>query len=245
MRDSGAALSLRGGEHPRAALLGSLVFHAAVVATIVLTARPGLERPPEPPRSIDLVSVEQLLPPPPPQAAPPEAAPLVSSPPPPAAPPAAAPPAAPPPEAAAPAPAAPGPALADTLTPATASSGGMTAQTGAGGAGTGPPAAQADESDYLPQFKITEAPVIPTKAVLSKIEYPPLAARQGIEATVFLELLIDATGKIRKVTVLKDPGYGFAQVAVAALQGVVCVPAKVEGQAVAVRYRYPVRFTLK
>ena len=94
----------------------------------------------------------------------------------------------------------------------------MTAQTGAGGAGTGPPAAQADESDYLPQFKITEAPVIPTKAVLSKIEYPPLAARQGIEATVFLELLIDATGKIRKVTVLKDPGYGFAQVAVAALR---------------------------
>ncbi len=119
----------------------------------------------------------------------------------------------------------------------------MTTPTGAGGTGTGP--AATDDSEYLPQFRITDAPVIPAKTVLSKIEYPPLAARQGIEATVFLELLIDATGTIRKITVLKDPGYGFAEVAVAALKGLVCSPAKVDGQAVAVRFRYPVRFTLK
>ena len=57
VRRPGAALSLRGGEHPRAALLGSLVFHAAVVATIVLTARPGLSgRPSRPGRSTSSAS---------------------------------------------------------------------------------------------------------------------------------------------------------------------------------------------
>jgi protein TonB len=127
----------------------------------------------------------------------------------------------------------------------------MTAATGpaiAGAAGAQTPAAPAGasaEPDYLPQFKITDAPVVPAKSVLAKIAYPPLAAKQGIEATVYLELLIDAAGKIRKVTVLKDPGYGFAEAAVTALAGIVCTPAMIDGQAVAVRFRYPVRFALK
>jgi protein TonB len=101
------------------------------------------------------------------------------------------------------------------------------------------------EPEYLPQFKITDVPVVPAKMVLAKIEYPPLAAKQGIEANVFLELFIDDTGKIRKITVLKDPGYGFAQAAIAALSDITCTPAMVDGQPVAVRFRYPVRFTLK
>jgi protein TonB len=101
------------------------------------------------------------------------------------------------------------------------------------------------EPDYLPQFRITDVPIVPAKAVLARIEYPPLAAKQGIEANVFLELFIDDTGKIRKITVLKDPGYGFAQAAIAALSGIACTPAMVDGQPVAVRFRYPVRFTLK
>ena len=121
------------------------------------------------------------------------------------------------------------------------------------GSGSGPGAAgtnvgttgNAEEPDYLPQFKITEVPVIPSEKVLSKIAYPPLAAKQGIEATVFLELYIDERGAIRQIKVLKDPGFGFAEAAVRALDGAECVPAKMDGRPVAVRYRYPVRFTLK
>ena len=44
---------------------------------------------------------------------------------------------------------------------------------------------------------------------------------------------------------LKDPGNGFAEAAIAALGDIFCVPAKIDGHPVAVRYRYPVRFTLK
>jgi len=141
------------------------------------------------------------------------------------------------------------PALAADLGPATSSGGGMTVATRAPVAG--PPASaagradSAGEDDYLPQFRITELPVIPIKEALAKIEYPSLAARQGIEATVYLELFIDEGGTIRRIAVLKDPGYGFAEAAVAALRGLGCAPARAEGRAVAVRFRYPVRFALK
>jgi periplasmic protein TonB len=109
-------------------------------------------------------------------------------------------------------------------------------------ASTGSPGA---DEDYVPQFKISDAPVIPAKEVLSRIDYPSLAAKQGIEATVYLELYIDKSGRIVRATVLKDPGFGFAEAAAKALVGLVCSPARMDGEAVAVRYRYPVRFTLR
>jgi protein TonB len=101
------------------------------------------------------------------------------------------------------------------------------------------------DSDYVPQFKVTALPVIPIKEALSKIEYPTLAAKQGIEATVYLELYIDRNGKIVKAVVLKDPGFGFAEASVKGLVGLVCTPAKMNEETTAVRYRFPLRFTLK
>lgn len=108
-----------------------------------------------------------------------------------------------------------------------------------------PPNSLPQQIEYVPQHKISVIPEIPTKQILENIVYPALALRQGIEGIVYLELFIDQDGIIRKVEVLKDPGYGFAEAAVAALEGVVCVPAKANGKTVEVRFRYPVRFTLK
>ncbi len=102
----------------------------------------------------------------------------------------------------------------------------------------------ADQIEYLPQHKISTVPVIPTREVLSRIVYPPMALKQGIEAIVYLELFIDSNGTIRTIKILKDPGHGFAQAAVAALEGIKCVPANANGKNCAVRYRYPVKFTL-
>ena len=101
-----------------------------------------------------------------------------------------------------------------------------------------------EEIDYVPQHKISVIPEIPTKAILSKIEYPKMAMKQGIEGVVYLELFIDEAGNIRKVNVLKDPGYGFAEAALAALDGITCKPALVNDRPVAVRFRYPIRFML-
>ena len=101
-----------------------------------------------------------------------------------------------------------------------------------------------EEIDYVPQHKISVVPEIPTKAILSKIEYPKMAMKQGIEGVVYLELFIDENGNIRRINVLKDPGYGFAEAAIAALDGIICKPALVNDKPVAVRFRYPVRFVL-
>ncbi len=101
------------------------------------------------------------------------------------------------------------------------------------------------EIEFLPQHRISVAPVIPADLVKSKIKYPTLANLQKIEGVVFLELFIDSEGIIRKINILKDPGYGLAEAAVKALDGIVCAPAQANGKAVAVRYRYPVRFVLK
>ena len=101
-----------------------------------------------------------------------------------------------------------------------------------------------EEIEYLPQHKISSIPVIPTREGLSRIVYPPMALKQGIEAIVYLELFIDSSGTIKKIKVLKDPGHGFAQAAVNALQGLSCIPANVNGKNCAVKYRYPVKFTL-
>lgn len=101
-----------------------------------------------------------------------------------------------------------------------------------------------EEIDYIPQHKISVVPEIPTKQILSKIEYPKMAMKQGIEGVVYLELFIDEAGNIRHINVLKDPGYGFAEAAIAALDSVTCKPALMNDKPVAVRFRYPVRFVL-
>ncbi|OHD13968.1 MAG: hypothetical protein A2086_10550 [Spirochaetes bacterium GWD1_27_9] len=100
------------------------------------------------------------------------------------------------------------------------------------------------EIEYLPQHKITEIPVFPTDLIKSKVIYPPLAAKQEIEGSVILEVSIDQNGNIRGITVLKDPGYGFAQAALKAMEGIKVIPARANGVPVAVKYRYPIRFAL-
>lgn len=107
------------------------------------------------------------------------------------------------------------------------------------------PVSVGEAIEYLPQHKISEPPQIPTNEILDNIKYPPLANRQRIEGVVFLELYIDSHGQIRNILVLKDPGFGLAEAAIAAFEGIVCEPAYAEEIAVAVRYRYPVRFQLK
>lgn len=106
-------------------------------------------------------------------------------------------------------------------------------------------ASEVQAIDYLPQHKISDPPGIPTGEILDKIVYPTLANKQKIEGVVYLELYIDQIGNIRNIKVLKDPGFGLAEAAIEAIQGLKCTPALANGKAVAVRFRYPVRFKLK
>jgi protein TonB len=100
--------------------------------------------------------------------------------------------------------------------------------------------------DYLPQSRVSKVPVFDRNELKNRTVYPPIARRSGIEGSVVLELFIDKEGVVRNIAVLREvpEGRGFAEAAVRAFQGMRATPAQANGEDVAVRYRYPVRFTL-
>jgi len=103
-----------------------------------------------------------------------------------------------------------------------------------------------DWGSFLAMHKVSQVPVLPEGSLKKRIRYPEIARMAGIEGLVILELFIDATGKILRINVLKEEpaGKGFAESAVHSFEGIACEPAKANGTPVAVRYRYPLRFTL-
>jgi protein TonB len=106
-------------------------------------------------------------------------------------------------------------------------------------------AGYADE--YLPQNKVSVVPRLDEKEIRSRLVYPSIALRAGLEGMVYLELYIDREGYVRRIVILKEnpAGRGFGEAAVKAFQGMRGKPAQANGEAVAVRYRYPVRFQIK
>jgi len=101
--------------------------------------------------------------------------------------------------------------------------------------------------DYLPMHKISVPPSFSEREIRRALVYPPIALRSGIEGMVYLELFVDKDGLVRNITVLREdpPGRGFGEAAVKAFQGLKGVPAQANGDPVAVRYRYPVRFSIR
>jgi protein TonB len=101
------------------------------------------------------------------------------------------------------------------------------------------------EREYVPQHRVSRPPQIPTEEIRERVTYPVLANRQGIEGVVYLELFIDEDGVVQRVEILREPGFGLGAAAAAAFEGITVVPAEANGQRVAVRFRYPVRFELR
>ena len=109
------------------------------------------------------------------------------------------------------------------------------------------PPSPAVEIEYLPMHKISNLPVFSEQEIRNALIYPSIARRSNIEGMVYLELFVDPQGEVRRVTILReDPaGRGFGEAAAKAFEGLRGSPALANGVPVAVRYRYPVRFTLR
>ncbi|MDR0638700.1 MAG: energy transducer TonB [Spirochaetaceae bacterium] len=104
------------------------------------------------------------------------------------------------------------------------------------------------ELGYLPQHQVSTLPVFDQREVQNRSVYPPIAQRSEIEGNVILELFVDREGYVRNITVLKETpeGRGFAEAAIKAFQGMKATrPAQANGENVGIRYRRPVRFTLR
>lgn len=104
-----------------------------------------------------------------------------------------------------------------------------------------------EPGDFLPSHLVSQLPRFSDEALKERIRYPPLAQRAGIEGNVYLEIFVDRDGVVRNVRVLKEEpeGRGFGGAAAAAFRGLRGTPALANGKASAVRYRYPVRFSLR
>jgi periplasmic protein TonB len=103
-----------------------------------------------------------------------------------------------------------------------------------------------NDADSLPipadEFLVTSMPVLVSEV---RIPYPEEAKKAGIEGPVIMELLIDAAGKVRQVSLIKGPGFGLNEAALEAIKNFQFRPAQIKDQAVAVKIRYTYRFVLE
>ena len=101
--------------------------------------------------------------------------------------------------------------------------------------------------NYLAMHMVSVRPGFDESAITSDLVYPPIALRSGIEGRVILELFVDRTGLVQRVTVLREEpeGRGFGESAVKAFTNRKGTPAYANGEAVSCRYRYPVSFRIK
>lgn len=84
-------------------------------------------------------------------------------------------------------------------------------------------------------------------AYLAKeIKYPAIARQNGITGTVVIQFVIDRTGKVTQVELLKGIGGGCDQEALRVINGMPAwTPGKQQGRPVSVRYTLPVKFKLQ
>jgi len=101
--------------------------------------------------------------------------------------------------------------------------------------------------NYLPVHQVSAPPKFDDSALVSALVYPPIALRSGIEGRVVLELFVDRTGAVQKITILReDPeGKGFGEAAVRVFTDRKGTPAYANDEPVSCRYRYPVVFRIK
>ncbi|MFI5297180.1 MAG: TonB family protein [Polyangiales bacterium] len=75
--------------------------------------------------------------------------------------------------------------------------------------------------------------------------YPEAARMQSIEATVRLEIVVDASGAVAQAKVVEHVGYGLDEAAIAAAKASRFTPARLAGRAVAERRAWSFAFTLR
>ena len=97
---------------------------------------------------------------------------------------------------------------------------------------------------YALPTQVTSLPE-PVEVSVPKHEYPSEAARAGVEGEVRLRLLVDETGRVRRATVLRDPGHGLGPAAARiARRYFRFKPALRAGEAVATEIPFTVLFEL-
>ena len=79
-----------------------------------------------------------------------------------------------------------------------------------------------------------------------KVHYPSAAAQAGIKGMILVSFLIDTTGNLTNIRVLKGLGFGCDEEALRAVRSMPrWIPGTESGKAVPIKYNLPIRFPHK
>jgi TonB family protein len=99
-----------------------------------------------------------------------------------------------------------------------------------------------DETEEVPPFRAVEKLPVPVKEVSP--EYPEIARRAGVEGTVWVKVIVDKDGRVRKAEIVKSDADIFNDAAISAAKQWVFTPAMMNNGPVAVWASIPFRFRL-
>ncbi len=115
----------------------------------------------------------------------------------------------------------------------------------AGKPGPRAPAPAADDIGPVAHAALLTVQPEPLEVEIPQSEYPKAALDAGFEGSVTLKIVIDASGRVRRAVVLKDPGYGLgAAAAKSALRHFKFKPGEVNGKPTAVEWTFTVTYEL-
>jgi protein TonB len=80
------------------------------------------------------------------------------------------------------------------------------------------------------------------KGLQSKIVYPEIARRVGVEGKVIVQAIVDETGKVVSVNTIKGIGSGCDEVAMDAVRNSKFTPGKQRGKTVKTQVTIPIVF---
>jgi len=112
-----------------------------------------------------------------------------------------------------------------------------------------PPPPPEKEEEAEPVFFVAveqmPEPIGGIGAIQSKIVYPEIAKRAGVQGRVYVKAYVDESGKVNKVELIRGIGAGCDEAAMEAVQSVMFKPGKQRGKPVKVQVTVPVLFKLQ
>ena len=101
-----------------------------------------------------------------------------------------------------------------------------------------------EEPTYFVAVEEMPVPVGGLQEIQSRIEYPEIAKRVGIEGKVFVRAFVDETGTVINAEVVKGIGGGCDEVALDAILKTKFTPGKQRGKPIKVQVTVPIHFRL-
>ena len=110
-----------------------------------------------------------------------------------------------------------------------------------------PPAAEEEEEEPEIFMIVEEMPELigGLASIQSKIRYPEIAKKAGVEGRVFVQFVVDVNGNVVDPVVVRGIGAGCDEEAVRAVSQAKFKPGRQRGKAVPVKMSLPITFKLK